>query len=218
MQCSSVINVAAHGPVAVVDAEDDGVEAGARGVDGGEDILVAHKAMAPEADIPLDFTGSRRFAASGSRCPDAAGASTAGAVGCAVTHMGTALARASTVNTTEGAMAASRRRRPMVRSPKAIVASFLSWTGENMTISVPMGRIEVLVSLGGVIERATRMRPTIWIAGSWFTRPPAGASTGRVGCTGAAPVCTADGAVPAGANRGGPFQRCGNSARGGSRA
>ena len=51
MESSSVIDVAAHGLAALIDAEGHGVEAGARGIDGGEDPVVRHKAMAPEADV-----------------------------------------------------------------------------------------------------------------------------------------------------------------------
>ena len=71
MQSSSVIDVAAHGPAAVIDAEGHGVQAGA-----GASMVVktspsAHKAMAPDADIVLVLAGSHlsaRAEAAGSDC------------------------------------------------------------------------------------------------------------------------------------------------------
>ena len=58
MQSSSLIDVTAHGLGRVIDAEDHGVDAGTRGIDGGEDIPVADEAMAPDARFILVLAGA----------------------------------------------------------------------------------------------------------------------------------------------------------------
>jgi hypothetical protein len=58
MEFSAFIDTAAHGPAAVVDAEDGGERARTGGINGGEDIndiIVCHKTMALDADITAAF-------------------------------------------------------------------------------------------------------------------------------------------------------------------
>ena len=79
MESSSVIDVAAHCPAALIDAEDHGVEAGVRGIDGGEDAVARHESMALDTDVVLVFAGSHS-------CRPDAESSAGDAVGCSAAH------------------------------------------------------------------------------------------------------------------------------------
>jgi hypothetical protein len=53
----------AHDPAAVIDAEDHGVHAGTRGIDGGEDAVIRNEPMSTIAVTAGDFAGGRDLAA-----------------------------------------------------------------------------------------------------------------------------------------------------------
>jgi hypothetical protein len=55
MESSTFIDIPADGPAGLMDAEGHGVQASARGIDGGEDAIARYEPMAPESNAPVVF-------------------------------------------------------------------------------------------------------------------------------------------------------------------